>query len=130
MLQGSTVFGMVRLNHQGWSEHCIKNLGNAGLARRACFQQTQQHCFYAPVQFFVRGSVSVFSIYLIKQDPFSGTRTKLDGDASQGHAQSYVAMQAEAASVVKTACLVNLANCAQREQQFGEALDWCNKALR
>lgn len=39
-------------------------------------------------------------------------------------------MQAEAASVVKTACLVNLANCAQREQQFGEALDWCNKALR
>ncbi len=39
-------------------------------------------------------------------------------------------MQAEAASKVKTACLVNLANCAHREQQFSEALDWCNKALR
>ncbi|KAL0030965.1 hypothetical protein WJX79_005290 [Trebouxia sp. C0005] len=37
--------------------------------------------------------------------------------------------QAEAASFVKTACLVNLANCAHREQHFGEALDWCNKAL-
>lgn len=37
--------------------------------------------------------------------------------------------QAEAASAVKTACLVNLANCAHREQQYGEALDWCNKAL-
>ncbi|KAA6416871.1 MAG: peptidyl-prolyl isomerase PASTICCINO1 [Trebouxia sp. A1-2] len=32
--------------------------------------------------------------------------------------------QAEAASFVKTACLVNLANCAHREQHFGEALDW------
>ena len=39
-------------------------------------------------------------------------------------------MQAEAASVVKTACLVNLANCSQREQKYGEALDWCNKALQ
>ncbi|KAL3145165.1 hypothetical protein ABBQ38_001764 [Trebouxia sp. C0009 RCD-2024] len=38
--------------------------------------------------------------------------------------------QAEAAAVVKTACLVNLANCAHKEQQYGEALDWCNKALR
>lgn len=39
-------------------------------------------------------------------------------------------VQAEAAAVVKTACLVNLANCAHKEQQYGEALDWCNKALR
>ena len=39
-------------------------------------------------------------------------------------------VQAEAASEVKTACLVNLANCAHKEQQYGAALDWCNKALR
>ena len=41
-----------------------------------------------------------------------------------------VCIQAEAAAVVKTACLVNLANCAHKDQQYGEALDWCNKALR
>ena len=44
--------------------------------------------------------------------------------------QCMLMTQAEAASVVKTACLVNLANCAHKEQQYGEALDWCNKALR
>ena len=41
-----------------------------------------------------------------------------------------IGIQAEAASGVKAACLVNLANCAHKEQQYGEALDWCNKALR
>lgn len=47
------------------------------------------------------------------------------------HSHCIVAcVQAEAAAVVKTACLVNLANCAHKEQQYGEALDWCNKALR
>ena len=35
-----------------------------------------------------------------------------------------------AAAATKVACLVNLAACAQREQEFGEVVTWCTKALR
>ncbi len=34
------------------------------------------------------------------------------------------------AAAIKASCMVNLALCAQREDQFSEALSWCSKALR
>ncbi|EFN57340.1 hypothetical protein CHLNCDRAFT_142698 [Chlorella variabilis] len=34
-----------------------------------------------------------------------------------------------AASATKAACLLNLARCAEREQEWGEALGWCTKAI-
>ena len=34
------------------------------------------------------------------------------------------------AAAIKASCMVNLALCAQREDQFSEALSWCTKALR
>lgn len=38
--------------------------------------------------------------------------------------------QVAAASQLKASCLLNLARCAEREQEWGEALGWCNKAIR
>ena len=35
-----------------------------------------------------------------------------------------------AAGALKASCLLNLARCAEREQEWGEALSWCNKAIR
>lgn len=35
-----------------------------------------------------------------------------------------------AASATKAACLLNLARCAEREQEWGEALGWCTKAIK
>ena len=40
------------------------------------------------------------------------------------------AVQIRASSDIKVACLTNLALCCQKEQKFGEALTWCEKALR
>ena len=34
------------------------------------------------------------------------------------------------ASAIKASCMVNLALCAQREDNFSDALSWCTKALR
>lgn len=39
------------------------------------------------------------------------------------------AEQAVQASALKASCLLNLARCAEREQEWGEALSWCNRAL-
>ena len=30
----------------------------------------------------------------------------------------------------KVACLVNLAACAQKEEEYGEVIQWTNKAIR
>ena len=38
--------------------------------------------------------------------------------------------QFAAASALKASCLLNIARCAEREQEWGEALGWCNKAIR
>ena len=38
--------------------------------------------------------------------------------------------EAAEASAIKASCMVNLALCAQREENFSEALSWCTKALR
>lgn len=38
--------------------------------------------------------------------------------------------QFAAASALKASCLLNMARCAEREQEWGEALGWCNKAIR
>lgn len=38
--------------------------------------------------------------------------------------------QMAAASALKASCLLNMARCAEREQEWGEALGWCNKAIR
>lgn len=37
--------------------------------------------------------------------------------------------QAAEASALKAACLVNLAACAQREEEWGETIQWCDKAI-
>lgn len=37
--------------------------------------------------------------------------------------------QQEMAGRVKVACLVNIAACAQKEERWGEVIDWCNKAI-
>ncbi|PSC68182.1 Peptidyl-prolyl cis-trans isomerase PASTICCINO1 [Micractinium conductrix] len=34
-----------------------------------------------------------------------------------------------AASALKASCFLNMARCAEREQEWGEALGWCNKAI-
>lgn len=39
-------------------------------------------------------------------------------------------MQMERSSRLKGACLVNLALLCQKEELFGEALKWCEKALQ
>ena len=39
-------------------------------------------------------------------------------------------MQVEQSSRLKAACLVNLALLCQKEESFGEALKWCEKALQ
>lgn len=39
------------------------------------------------------------------------------------------AEQMAAASALKASCLLNMARCAEREQEWGEALGWCNKAI-
>ncbi len=39
-------------------------------------------------------------------------------------------LQVEQSSKLKTACLVNLALLCQKEELFGEALKWCEKALQ
>ena len=40
------------------------------------------------------------------------------------------AEQFAAASAAKLACCVNMALCAQKEDEWGEAITWCNKAIR
>ena len=42
----------------------------------------------------------------------------------------FVAAQAQAASRVKVACLLNLALMEQRSERFSECFSWCDKALR
>jgi FKBP-type peptidyl-prolyl cis-trans isomerase 2 len=37
--------------------------------------------------------------------------------------------QVAEASALKAACLVNLAACAQREEEWGETIQWCDKAI-
>lgn len=37
--------------------------------------------------------------------------------------------QLETARQLKVACLVNIAACAQREERWGEVIDWCNKTI-
>ena len=46
-----------------------------------------------------------------------------------GGALSLDAEELAAASTAKAACLLNLARCAEQEQEWGEALTWCNKAI-
>lgn len=38
--------------------------------------------------------------------------------------------QVRAASSLKASCLLNMARCAEKEQEWGEAITWCNKAIR
>jgi len=38
--------------------------------------------------------------------------------------------QLAAASSLKASCLLNLARCAEKELEWGEALGWCNKAIK
>jgi hypothetical protein len=38
--------------------------------------------------------------------------------------------QVAAASALKASCLLNLGRCAEREQEWGEALGWCTKAIK
>lgn len=34
------------------------------------------------------------------------------------------------ASALKASCLLNLARCSEKEQEWGEALRWCTKAIK
>ena len=52
---------------------------------------------------------------------------QLAGDSKQA---VVIAMQAQAASRVKVACMLNLALMEQRSERFSECFSWCNKALR
>ncbi len=38
--------------------------------------------------------------------------------------------QLAAASRLKASCLLNMARCAEREQEWGEARSWCTKAIK
>lgn len=38
--------------------------------------------------------------------------------------------QVAAASRLKASCLLNMARCAEREQEWGEARSWCTKAIK
>jgi hypothetical protein len=35
-----------------------------------------------------------------------------------------------AASSTRAACMLNIGRCAEHEREWGEALTWCNKAIR
>lgn len=113
----------------------LKNQGNVVFKKVLTARWSHSiSCSFVDVEFGAPGCASIrfIKIYHLLQGDYKRARTKWQKALKLLGRHCQPESEEEEASLVKVklGCLLNLALVSQREQSFGEALQWCTKALQ